>query len=81
MLVFPKCFLESEYSIGKTSDRGIRKYKTATDGMYFLYEPNWFVRQFIKQYDVKGNLIKAETVTIPRHRPLASISLFWITNW
>ena len=50
MLVFPKCFLESEYSIGKTSDRGIRKYKTATDGMYFLYEPNWFVRQFIKQY-------------------------------
>ena len=50
MLVFPKCFLESEYSIGKTSDRGIRKYKTSTDGMYFLYEPNWFVRQFIKQY-------------------------------
>ncbi|MBR6782540.1 MAG: hypothetical protein IKM33_05010 [Clostridia bacterium] len=50
MLVFPKCFLGSEYSIGQTSDRGIRKYKTATDGMYFLYEPNWFVRQFIKQY-------------------------------
>lgn len=50
MLVFPKCFLESEYSIGQTSDRGIRKYKTATDGVYFLYEPNWFVRQFIKQY-------------------------------
>ena len=50
MLVFPKCFLESEYSIGQTSDRGIRKYKTATDGVYFLYEPNWFVRHFIKQY-------------------------------
>ena len=50
MLVFPKCFLESEYSIGQTSDRGIRKYKTAADGVYFLYEPNWFVRQFIKQY-------------------------------
>ena len=50
MLVFPKCFLKSKYTIGETSDRGIRKYKKTGDGFYFLYEPNWFVRQFIKQY-------------------------------
>ena len=50
MLVFPKCFLKSKYSIGETSDRGIRKYKNTGDGFYFLYEPNWFVRRFIKQY-------------------------------
>ena len=50
MLVFPKWFLKSRYSIGETADRGIRKYKTSDDGLYFVYEPGWFVRKYIKQY-------------------------------
>ena len=50
MLVFPRCFLRSKYKIGQTADRGLRKYKTSEDGFYFLYEPNWLVRRYIKQY-------------------------------
>ena len=50
LLVFPKCFLKGKYTIGQTSDRGLRKYKTSDDGVYFLYEPGWFVRRYIKQY-------------------------------
>ena len=50
MLILPKCFLESRYTIGQTADRGIRKYKSANDGVYFVYEPGWLVRRHIKQY-------------------------------
>ncbi|MBQ4091583.1 MAG: hypothetical protein IJC64_04640 [Clostridia bacterium] len=50
MFIFPSLFLKSNYSIGKTADRGIRKYKTSANGLYMIYEPNWIVRKFIKQY-------------------------------
>lgn len=51
-LIFPKLFLTTEYSVGKTADRGIKKYKTSSDGLYMIYEPDWMVRRFIKQYIV-----------------------------
>ena len=50
ILILPKFLLESKYSIGQTSDRGIRKYKTSDDGVYLVYEPNLLVRKWIKQY-------------------------------
>lgn len=50
MWVFPKCLLKCKYSVGQTSDRGLRKYKNADDDVYFVYEPSWLVRKFIKQY-------------------------------
>ena len=50
IFVLPKYLLESKYSIGQTSDRGIKKYKTSKDGLYMVYEPNLLVRKFISQY-------------------------------
>jgi hypothetical protein len=50
ILILPKYLLESKYTVGQTSDRGIRKYKTFDEGMYLVYEPNLLVRKWIKQY-------------------------------
>ena len=63
MLVFPKIFLRSKYSIGATSDRGIRKYKTSEDGLYYVYEPSWLVRKFIKQYVIAATPDGRKTLT------------------
>ena len=58
MFLLPRLLLESKYSIGETYDRGIKRYKSADNGVSVVYEPSILVRKYIKQYAIvsdKGN--------------------------
>jgi hypothetical protein len=61
---FPKLLLQNRYKIKTVRDRGIKKYKTASDGRGIVYEPDLQTRKYVKQYvltdDGKQKLLKCK---------------------
>lgn len=61
---FPKILLQNRYKIKTVRDRGIKKYKTASDERGIVYEPDLGTRKYIKQYvltdDGKQKLLKCK---------------------
>lgn len=52
IIVFPlaKIFLKSKYAISSSSDRGIKKFKDAKNGVGILFVPALTIRKYMSQY-------------------------------
>ncbi len=48
--ILPKFLLQNRYKIKKIQDRGIGKFKTATDERALMFEPAISARKYVKQY-------------------------------
>ena len=48
--ILPKFLLQNKYKLKKLQDRGIGKFRTASDDRAMLYEPSISARKYVKQY-------------------------------
>ena len=50
VIILPRMFLKNRYTLSKTYDRGIKKYKTANNERGIVYQPALKIRKYIHQY-------------------------------
>ena len=50
VVILPRIFLKNRYTLSRTYDRGIKKYKTVNNERGIVYQPALKIRKYIHQY-------------------------------